>query len=77
MNSSPQQYHLIPHFSSSPLLISPLNLSHKKKLVNQQTYKLYNWVLTPYCRGGRTRTDDLLVPNQAYYQLYYTPKKKH
>ena len=26
-----------------------------------------------FCRGGRTRTDDLLVPNQAYYQLYYTP----
>ena len=27
-------------------------------------------------RGARTRTGDLLVPNQAHYQLCYAPRKK-
>ena len=26
------------------------------------------------CRGGQTRTDDLLVPNQAYYQTVLHPE---
>jgi hypothetical protein len=26
-----------------------------------------------YCRGGQTRTDDPLVPNQMRYQLRHTP----
>ena len=25
------------------------------------------------CRDSQTRTDDLLLPKQAYYQLYYIP----
>ena len=29
----------------------------------------------PFRRGGQTRTDDLLVPNQAYYQTVLHPEK--
>ena len=28
----------------------------------------------PFRRGGQTRTDDLLVPNQAYYQTVLHPE---
>ena len=33
-----------------------------------------NSTIEAICRGGRARTDDLLVPNQARYQLRHTPK---
>ena len=31
-------------------------------------------LISPICRGGETRTHDLMLPKHAYYQLYYTPK---
>lgn len=33
----------------------------------------YSEVCTLHCRDDRTRTCDLMVPNHAYYQLYYIP----
>ena len=37
----------------------------------------FDWEWIPFCRGGQTRTDDLLVPNQAYYQTVLHPEKYH
>ncbi len=31
----------------------------------------------PFRRGGQTRTDDLLVPNQAYYQTVLHPENNN
>ena len=66
----------------SQLNYGPINLSGKQDSnLRAPASKAGEDDLTPpfpvyVCRGGQTRTDGLLVPNQAIYQLIYTPIKK-
>lgn len=43
-----------------------------ESVVNEKT--LVETRVLEGCRGGETRTHDLFVPNEARYQLRYTPK---
>ena len=51
----------------------PTDLHLENMAANPPNAGTYHKKLANFCRGGRARTDDLLVPNQARYQLRYTP----
>ena len=50
-----------------------LELLKIKKPVNHMINRFFDWYYR--CRGGRIRTCDLLVPNEARWPGYATPRK--
>ena len=53
-----------------------LSFAYENKFSKQRKNKArYFRTRLFFCRGGQTRTDDPLVPNQMRYQLRHTPVK--